>query len=416
MKIAIIGSGVAGLTSAFFLAPEHEVVVYEKDTRIGGHAHTLQIEHKGKKIQVDNGFMVFNPERYPNFIKLLEKLQVESTPTTMTLSVNIPGEVSYKGELPHALLAKKTNLLSIRFIKFLFGVVAFKKQAKRSLRIKEDASLSLRDFFNKYPFNPDVASWFLYPVLSAVWSIEHKEKIDEFPAISTFQFLDNHKLLNFFQPTWRTIVGGSVQYTSRIKEYIENYNARILLNQKITSITRKNKHIYVESNNKKERFDYIILATHANTAKRLLTDISVDEINALSKFTYSKNLTVLHRDTRFTPTNKKLLASWNYMENNGKSSFTYCMNILQHIAFETPVLVTLNPQQKIDPAKTYAIDHYEHPRYTLDVIEGQRLISKLQGKNRTYFAGAHLGYGFHEDGVVSAIRVAKLLGIKKLWR
>jgi predicted NAD/FAD-binding protein len=420
MKIAIIGGGVSGLTSAYLLAPLHEVTLYEKDSRIGGHAHTVIVEEDNKKIPVDNGFMVFNPERYPNFVKLLEALDVKSIETTMSFGVSLPGEVAYRGNFPNGLFAIRKNIFNIRFLRFVFGILRFQKIAKKSLQNQSLGDATLQSFLSEMNISKDVSNWFLYPMLAAIWSIKDSEKVADFPALATLTFLNNHKLLDSIHPKWRTIEGGSVQYVSKIKTFLEENDAEIKLNAEITEIRRTEKEVSIKTKEGIARYDYVLFATHANVAARLLIDISKEEKEALEKFTYTKNTTVLHKDANQVPENKRLLAAWNYGQtkdaNKKQAVFTYCMNILQHIPMTTPVLVTLNPLRNIPKEKVYATEIYEHPQYHLNALKGQRLIEALQGTKRTLYAGAHLGYGFHEDGVASAIRAIKTIGVSPPWQ
>lgn len=417
MKIAVIGSGVSGLVSAYLLSENHAVTVFEKDKRIGGHAHTIQLEESGEKIAVDNGFMVYNPDRYPYFVKLLEELKVKTTKTSMTFGVDIKDEIKYSGKIPRGLFADKNNVFSLRFYRFLLGIYRFRRLAKKHLKSTTKDDVSLGDFLIQNRINADVANWYLYPQLAAIWSIQKNKKIPDFPALSTFVFLNNHKLLDNVQPTWRTIVGGSIEYVNKIEQKVIKQGGIFLLNQNISSVSRVNNRVKIVSNSEEFTFDKVILATHADISSKLISDISKEEKSALSKFSYSSNETVLHKDHDLAPTEKEVLSAWNYISTKGSSEaiFTYCMNILQHIPKMFPVFVTLNPNKAIDDKKIYLRETYEHPEYNLDILEGQRLVESLQGNNNTYFAGAYLGYGFHEDGVESAVNVARLLGEDIRW-
>lgn len=421
MKIAVIGSGVSGLVSAYLLAPHHDITLYEKAERLGGHAHTLFIDEGGEKIAVDNGFMVFNPEKYPNLIGLLDELGVSSLETTMSFGVNIPGEVNYRGNIPGGLFADRSNLTSVRFWKFLVEVNKFRKAAKRALIEQEKTNETLDEFLTRYKFSTDLANWFLYPMLAAIWSIQETDKVEAFPALSTFVFLNNHRILETSPPKWRTIKGGSIEYVSRIQAALAKNEAKIILNAKITNVNRSKDKVSIAADGATQNFDHVIFATHADTAIQLLSDISTQEKLALQKFKYTTSETILHKDSSLLPANGRLLAAWNYTQtpkSKGKTAatFTYCMNILQHIPKSTPVYVSLNPIVPIDKDKIYAQEQYRHPQYNNDSLKGQREIASLQGKNRTIFAGAHLGYGFHEDGVESAITAVKLLGVNPSWQ
>lgn len=418
MKIAIIGSGVSGLVSAYLLSPYHEVILYEKSDRLGGHAHTLFVKNGKKEIPVDNGFMVYNPERYPNFVKLLEELHITSVETQMTFGVTILDRISYRGDFI-GLISQPKNLLQLDYWKMLYNIARFQKIAKKVLKENTHPEDTLEQFLKRYKFGKTL-EWFLYPLLAAVWSIKDTDTVDDFPALSTFTFLNNHKLLDSKHPRWRTIKGGSIQYVTKIKKYLEKHNVSILLKTHITAITRQKDTVTIETKKGKQQFDYVIFATHADTTSTLITDKTKEESQALGLFTYTKNTTVLHGDTSLTPTSKNLLAAWNVKLLPSASTkplavFTYCMNILQHIPQSFPLFVTLNSPVAIDKTKMYATEEYMHPTYTKNTLKGQKMINDLQGNRRTFYTGAHLGYGFHEDGVVSAINVAKKLGVVPPW-
>ncbi|NTW32732.1 MAG: FAD-dependent oxidoreductase [Bacteroidetes bacterium] len=407
MKIAIIGSGVSGLVSAYYLSKEHDVTIYEKDNRIGGHAHTIFVEDN--KIAVDNGFMVFNPPKYPNFIKLLSELGVDSVPTDMSFSVDIPGEVQYEGSFPNGIFADRKKIFSLRYWRFLMQIIKFRKVAKNAIKNNLYKEETLSEFLSANKLSEDLANWYLYPTLSAIWSIKESSKAGDFPALATLIFLNNHRLLESTKQKWRTISGGSIKYVSKIQRTLKDRNAKIMLKTDIQKIVRSDDDIKVYIDDKYYSFDIVIFATHADITKDLIYDIDPNESKALSCFDYSKNLTVLHKDEKLVSKNKKILAAWNYSKIKGISVFTYCMNILQHINMKQPVFVSLNPQININKQKIYLKEDYEHPVYTQKNLIGQKMISELQGKNRTYYAGAYLGYGFHEDGVASAVNVVNII-------
>lgn len=415
MKIAVIGSGVSGLASAYLLAQHHEVTIFEKSDRLGGHAHTLHVSENGQDIAVDNGFMVFNPKRYPFFVRWMNELGIESVETTMSFSVNIPGSVHYEGS-PRGFFADRRNAQSPRFIRFIVGIVRFRLMAKRALRRGIAPDETLAEFLRRHAVSQDVASWFLYPMLSAIWSIQDPAKAGDFPAMATFRFLDNHRLLDFRQPTWRTILHGSEQYVEAVRKSLLDHNAVIRTGAIISAVTRTDSNVTITVDGKDEIFDKVIIATHADSARALISDITPKESKALNLFSYTTNRTVLHKDTSVVPDDDRLLAAWNYVQpESGKAVFTYCMNILQHIPRKTPVFVTLNPSVPIEKELVYAEEVYEHPAYTVDSLKGKDAITELQGQRNTFFAGAHLGYGFHEDGVQSAVDVARRLGVKVSW-
>jgi predicted NAD/FAD-binding protein len=414
MKIAVIGAGISGLTAALLLSKDHNVTLYEKEARLGGHAHTHIVGPN--KSPVDSGFMVYNPERYPQFVSLLDYLEVESLDTSMTFSVNIENHVAFRANFPGGVFAEPKNIVSVRFWRFLYAILKFQKLAKSELENGMKDNETLKEFSERHSLNQDVTDWFLYPMLSAIWSMPETGKAEDFPAKSTFVFLNNHKLLDIFHPTWKTIAGGSHEYVLRLKKKLLLQKTKIITSAQIYSIDRTKDLVRVRTKGGITNYDCVVFATHADTALKLLAAPSKAEVTALKCFTYSRNVTFLHKDTCYLSRNKRLHAAWNYQKSSGSvPSFTYSMNILQHIPDNTPVLVTLNPPKPIPEKLVFAKMIYEHPQYSLKTIEGQARIRALQGTNRTFYAGAHLGYGFHEDGVNSAIDVANLLGINPPW-
>lgn len=416
MKIAIIGAGISGLSSALFLSKDHDVVLYEENDRLGGHAHTLHTEREDKKITVDNGFMVYNPERYPNFVALLDWLGVDSMDTTMTFSVDIENQISFRGNFPNGIFADRRNLFRLRFWRFLLNVKKFQKLAKAEISQNPSSDETIGSFFERKEINKDVASWFLYPMLSAIWSMPDSGSAANFPALASFTFLNNHKLLDQLHPQWKTIRGGSENYVKKLEERLLSKNVIIHKNTPVQKVTRKNNHVVVSLDKSSDEYDAVVFATHADVTKKILVDCDKDEDKALSYFTYSKNQTILHTDTSQLSTNGRLHAAWNYRQSsNTPAVFTYNMNILQHIPNEYPTYVTLNPAEEIPKKYILSEEWYSHPRYNVDSLRGQRMIEKLQGHRRTYYTGAHLGYGFHEDGIASAVKIAKKLKVKLPW-
>lgn len=413
MKIAIIGAGVSGLTAAYLSCKEHEVTVYEKSDRVGGHAHTLYVDHDGKSVPVDNGFMVFNPKRYPYFCRLLEELDIDSVPTRMSLSATIPGEISYRGTFPKGLFLNPDNIFRLRYWRFLLGVVKFRNAAKKFL-LDPDPELTLGEFIESNKISADTVNWAIIPVLSAVWSISDVSRVYKFPALSTFVFLDNHHILDAIHEKWRTIPGGSIRYVTSLSDYLKSNSTAILTTQNITAVDRSKQGVTITSNGEKKSFDAVIFATHANVTKSLISDILPNESEALSMFSYTSNATTLHSDKSIVGIKDGLMSSWNYRLTKNGGMFSYCMNILQHIDKNLPLFVTLNATKK--PKNVHAQEVYEHPQYNLGSLEGQRMIQSLQGQKNTYYAGAHLGYGFHEDGVASAIRALKAMGVALRWQ
>ena len=422
MKIAIIGGGISGLTSAYLLAEKAQVTLYEAGSELGGHANTHTAIIDGKHIPVDTGFMVYNPEMYPNFVELLRRLDVKSQNTEMTFSADIAGEVSYMSSFPTGVFADIKNIFRPRYLRFLLEIVRFRKISLNALSNNLiDETTSLSEYFVKHNLSSDLYSWYLAPQLSAIWSCPDNKKIGEFPARSTLVFLNNHKLLNNIQPKWKTIVGGSIEYVTRMESYLSEKQVTINKNTPVKKVLRTKSGATVESSFGTSEYDLVIFATHAKDTREILADRTPEEDEALSCFSYSKNTTVLHSDIRLLSKNKKLWSAWNYAVHADKLAgdkivFTYNMNILQDINKKYPLLVTLNSPIEIEKDLVHGIFNYEHPIYNLASLKGQHLINKLQGKNKILYTGAHLGFGFHEDGIVSAIDALSTINILPPWK
>ncbi len=412
MRIAVIGGGISGMGAAYLLAPHAQVTLYESEASLGGHANTALIHHEGKEMAVDTGFMVYNPSRYPYFVAMMKELKIESVETTMSFSVSIPGAVEYSSVV-EGLVHDLSQLTRPAYLKMLYDIVRFNRAAKRFLRdTNPNKNLLLGDFLARHSYSKQFSEWYLFPMMGSIWSAA-PETIRNYGAYDSFRFLDNHLLLNVLnRPEWRTVKGGSREYVSALQKVIEKEGVHIETETVVLSISRNKSGAVVQTNRGEEIFDRVIVATHADTALSLLKDADDEERSALSTFTYSLNTTVLHNDPSFMPRSKRVWASWNFhaIESTKAVSLTYCMNKLQHIPEICPVFVTLNPIRPIKESAVYSTYSYTHPLMNAQAHEGQRALKALQGKNNTYFAGAHLGYGFHEDGLLSAVDVVKALG------
>lgn len=413
MRIGIVGSGIAGLTAAYLLAPHAQVTLYEKDTYLGGHAHTAYVPHNNTTIPVDTGFMVYNPSAYPYFVELLRQLNVASTETVMSFSVSIPGVVAYNSDI-RGIFGNAQQITSLRYWKFLTEVIRFNRLAKKSLSQKNPERVTLGSFFKKHHFSEDVAQWYVYPLIGSIWSAGNKA-LTEYPAHETFAFLNNHRLLNIFnKPLWRTVTGGSYTYVERLTQKLREDGVSILQNCPITRITRKDLLVEVVSKDDTQLFDHVICATHADEALAMLSNPTPTEQAALRDFSYATNTVILHSDTSFMPPQRRLWASWNYHDplasgNEHVTSLTYWMNNLQNIPHEVPLFVTLNPSRDPKPELQHATYTYAHPIFNDQARNAQMTIKDL-GPSTISFAGAHLGFGFHEDGVRSAIDAVTKLG------
>lgn len=423
MKIAVVGSGISGLSAAWLLAPHHEVVLFEKEDRLGGHSHTAYItDHAGARIPVDTGFMVYNPLRYPNLVKFFEHFDVRSVPTSMSFSVSMDGGAfEFSSNAPDGIFADRANILSVPFYEFLAEILRFNAVAREAVARGISPHQTLAQFVEANSFSDDLLQKYLLPLVGSIWSTP-KRLAREFPAAALLRFLDNHHLLAAVgHPQWRTVEGGSVEYVKRVADELKEFGADIRLNTRVRQVRRTEDAVFIKTESGEEQFDYVVLAGHADETLNLLQDAGRQEKLLLSKFKYEDNDVVLHSDESLMPRRKEAWASWNYLGQSGwgsstkKVSLTYHMNQLQRLNTSTPVFVTLNPPQKPAEKLTYARFSYAHPLCTPVSMEAQVYLDSIQNKNRTLFCGSYFGYGFHEDGITSAIEAVRHLGIRPPW-
>lgn len=402
MKIAIIGSGISGNTLAYYLNPHHQITLFESNDRIGGHSHTHHIDIFNQKVSVDTGFIVFNKKTYPNFLKLLHELKVPYENSAMSFSVkDSQKDFEYNGTSLNALFAQRKNFMNPRFYKMISEILRFNKSS--IILLSSDEEISLGDYLKREGYSDFFKKYYILPMGSAIWSSNIKTMM-EFPAKFFIQFFNNHGMLNINdRPQWLTISGGSINYVNRM---IEPFRKKIKLNQKLKYVERKKDHIAIHHKDRIEKFDWVFFACHSDEALKLIKSPGLHEKNILNAIPYTDNEVVLHYDDHFMPKRKRAWAAWNYHINdnaNLPASLTYNMNILQNLKTEAPLLVTLNPIQKINKKKIIKTLSYAHPQYSLRSIEAQSKYHLISGVNRTSFAGAYWGNGFHEDGVKSAL-------------
>ena len=412
MKIAIIGSGIAGLTSAYLLSRRHDITLFEAGDRIGGHTHTVNVSVEGKSYAVDTGFIVFNDWTYPNFIKLMDQLGVRSKATEMSFSVHdTDSNLEYNGNTLNSLFAQRSNLLSPRFWGMLRDILRFNREAIRDLdeqRIASDTRLG--DYLQQRGYGSRFIEHYIVPMGAAIWSMSLADML-AFPLQFFVRFFKNHGLLSVSnRPQWRVIEGGSSAYVAPLSA---GFADNIHLNCPVISVTRDGLGVLLHSAAGVERFDKVIFACHSDQALKLLSQPSEAEQQILGAMPYADNDVVLHTDTRLLPDRKLAWASWNYrLGSAGQNcaAVTYDMNILQGIQSETTFCVSLNQTAAIDPLKVLARYTYAHPQYSLQAVAAQARWQELMGDQHSYYCGAYWANGFHEDGVVSALRVARALG------
>ena len=411
MKIAIIGTGISGLTSAYLLSKEHIVHVYEAQEYIGGHVHTLPVHLNGISYEIDTGFIVFNDRTYPNFNKLLNKINVLSQSTSMSFSVKCETTgLEYNGTSLNGLFAQRLNLIKPSFLLMVKDILRFNRDAKEFLTDSVE-EITFGEFLNRGGYSNALKNNYALPMASAIWSA--KSKVIENANFRFFaQFFENHGMLNISdRPQWRVIKGGSKQYTLKLIEPITN---KIRINSPVDKIIRKNKGIEVVYNKQqKELYDRVIIATHSDQALKMIENPSNAEIEILSSIPYQTNVAHLHWDCSVLPKQKNAWASWNYFKPNkmkDETTVTYYMNMLQSLDMPKNICVSLNMEEHINPKKIYKKIIYQHPVFTSEAILAQKKHKEIDGIDKIHFCGAYWGSGFHEDGVNSALSVCKVFG------
>ncbi|WP_350023212.1 NAD(P)/FAD-dependent oxidoreductase [Pseudomonas protegens] len=412
MKIAIIGSGIAGLTCAYVLNRRHDIRVFEAGSWIGGHTHTVEVSHNGETQSVDTGFIVFNDWTYPNFIRLLGQIGVKFKPTEMSFSVCDPASgLEYNGNNLNSLFAQRRNLLSPGFWGMLRDILRFNKTALLDLqqqRIAADTTLG--DYLKNQGYGERFIQHYIVPMGSAIWSMSRVQMLG-FPLQFFVRFFKNHGLLSVNnRPQWCVIEGGSSRY---IEPLTASFRQHIRLDCPVQRVERDETGVLIHSAAGSERFDKVVFACHSDEALQLLASPSRAEREILQALPYADNDVVLHTDTRLLPRRRLTWASWNYrLDASGDkaAAVTYDMNILQGLKSDTTFCVSLNQTAVIDPTQILARFTYAHPQYSLEAVAAQARWSELQGAQHSFYCGAYWANGFHEDGVVSALRVAQAFG------
>jgi predicted NAD/FAD-binding protein len=407
LKIAIIGSGIAGNTIAYHLHAKHDITVFEAESHIGGHTHTHSISHEGFDYNVDTGFIVFNDRTYPNFIALLDELNVAWQASEMSFSVRSEKTgLEYNGTNLNSLFAQRSNLFKPSFHQMIRDILRFNKTSLELLTAGSE--IKLGDYLRQGRYSQQFIHHYIIPMGSAIWSTEARQMLD-FPARFFIRFFHNHGMLTVNnRPQWRAITDGSASYVSALTE---KFKDRIRLNTPIESVRRLKTSVRIKPKfSEEEKFDYVFFACHSDQALALLNDKSQAEVDILGAIPYQENSIFLHHDASLMPKRKLAWAAWNYHITDPQSAHvavTYNMNILQNLKSKEPLLVTLNHTKFINPAKVIKRIKYMHPVYTLAGAAAQARHAEISGKNRTGFAGAYWRNGFHEDGVVSALEALK---------
>jgi predicted NAD/FAD-binding protein len=407
VKIAIIGSGIAGNVAAYHLNREHDITVFEAEDHAGGHTHTHDIEHEGRRIAVDTGFIVCNDRTYPNFLALLAELGVELQPSDMSFSVQTSTGLEYNGTTLNSLFAQRRNLVRPAFWRMIRDILRFNREAPRLLEWRSDA-VKLGEYLDAQGYSPQFIEHYILPMGAAIWSAG-TETLREFPARYFVRFFHNHGMLTVDdRPQWLTVRGGSARYVERLTA---SFRGRIRLRTPVESVRRTPAGVSVKpAGAEPERFDRVFFACHSDQALRLLTDATSTEREVLGAIRYQRNEVLLHTDVSVLPKRRRAWAAWNYHLLNGPAgraservAVTYHMNILQRIDSRTPLLVSLNMEDRVGWRHVIREMSYEHPVFTREAVAAQSRHAEINGGDRAYFCGAYWGFGFHEDGVVSAL-------------
>ncbi len=426
MRIAVVGSGIAGNAAAWTLSQRYQVTVYERELRPGGHSHTVTVDYDGEAIAVDTGFIVYNELNYPDFSQLLAHLGVETVASNMSFALSAEnGRFEWRGGgdtlagMLGGLFAQPSNLLSPSYLRMLRDVPRFNAMSVRDLREGRLAGLSLGQYFTNTGCSPRLLADYLVPMGGAIWSTSADDMLN-FPAENFVAFFDNHRLLHYGRPVWRTVKGGSRNYVDRLLPAFRN---RLRLGCAATAIRRTARGVIVDdSHGHSESYDHVVIAAHSDQALGLLTDASAQERSILGAIRYAPNVAYLHRDPELMPRRKRAWAAWNFLRWPREGSpvndvaVTYWMNRLQNIDPSRPLFVSLNPPFAPKAELTFGRYEYDHPQYDAAAFAAQKRLDEIQGRRHTWFCGAWHGYGFHEDGLRSALCVAEALGAVAPWK
>ncbi len=417
-SIAIIGSGISGLAAAYFLADKYHIKLFEKNDYLGGHSNTVIADYNGHKIPVDTGFIVFNHQTYPNLKSFFELLMVECQKSNMSFAIKVDdGCFEYAGTNLTTVFAQLKNALNPQFWWMLSDIIKFNKRAIEVLEKPFDANYNLGKFLDELGVKDYFRQFYLLPMSGAIWSCP-LETMLSYPAQSFVRFFKNHGLLTVAnQPQWYSVKGGSIEYVKKIQTKISD---NIALSSEVFSVSRiDGEGVLVKSAQGLEKFDAVLFACHGDQVLKILQNPTPQELAVFSSFSYQKNLAVLHCDQSLMPNSKRAWASWVYANNHNNNagiSITYWMNNLQNIDPNFPLFVTLNPHKEIPEDKVFGRFIYEHPIFNTSAVVAQEKIKAIQGNDRLYFCGAYQKYGFHEDGISSAILAINKMGVVVPWQ
>ena len=419
-KIAVVGAGISGLSAAWLLSQAHDVTLYERDTRLGGHSHTVDAPSSSGATPVDTGFIVYNAANYPNLVALFEHLGVRTKRSNMGFAVSLDdGRIEYGGDNLLTLFSQWSNLVNPRFWSMLKDLVRFYREAPGHADLLEADPITLGDYLESHGYGHAFQNDHLLPQAAAIWSASAKD-IRDYPAATFIRFCENHGLLKIIgRPVWRTVDGGSREYVARLVSRLgERARTGIAVNRVVRTTAGV---VVVDGHGDSVRFDHVVIATHADQALAMIDSPLRSERSVLGCFRYSRNLAVLHCDATLMPRRRRLWSAWNYVGRSEPGAdqricVTYWMNRLQALPGHTPLFVTLNPVHQPDPVKVIHTELYEHPMFDAATIKAQKALWSLQGAGGVWWCGAYFGSGFHEDGLQAGLAVAEAIGgVRRPW-
>lgn len=419
MKLAIVGSGIAGLSSAWMLQARHDITLFEQDPRLGGHTNTVTVDTPDGPQPVDTGFIVYNHRNYPNLVALFDHLGVQTQPSSMSFSASIAGgRIEWAGNGATAMFAQKRNTLRPSHHRMIFEILRFNRATKQLLDTRSVPRISVGEYLDRGRYGHGFRARYLLPMAACIWSCPTGQILD-FPLVSFLHFFRNHGLLDLKnRPQWRTVTGGSSSYIPRLTAGLES---RIVSGNGVASMSRTEDGVTLTlRDGTAQRFDGAVLACHSDQALTLLNDASAEERAVLGAIPYGPNRAVLHTDIALMPRRRSVWSSWNYLADrdavdNQQVSLSYWMNHLQSIPGKTQYIVTVNPVREPAPETVIADIDYDHPVFSMEAVAAQKQLPAIQGQRRTWFCGAWAGYGFHEDGLRSAVDVATALDCAPPW-
>jgi len=412
MKIAVVGSGISGLSAAYYLSKKHKVDLFEKESQFGGHTNTVKVIYNNEKeIAVDIGFMVFNQKTYPNLINFFSENKIEIEKSDMSFSVSVSGsDIEYCGKGIQGIFSNKKNLFNLKFIKMFFEIISFYKNCEK-IDIKKNNPKTLGEYLKEIKISDYFINYHIIPMVSAIWSMPPYEA-SQMPLIFFLNFFRNHGLFKLKdRPQWYTVTNRGKTYVDKVinqisGEHFKNYNINKIVRSDLSA------KVFYGENNKFFDYDKVVIATHADEALKIIENPTADEVLILKNFKYRENVAIIHFDETIMPINKKAWCSWNSsMSTNNieKTTVTYWLNQLQNLKIDKDIFLTINPFREIPSDKTFKKLIYTHPYYDVEALSNQNKLYKIQNKKNTLFCGSYFGYGFHEDGIKSSIEMLKTL-------